>query len=277
MLGPDPRFFARPCHGAPSLGGSHGWAVPYRRAEGFNACEAVVNLYVLELGAHGAFMDIVPFVIDTGTDVSIVPRTLLGPESFRGKELEVHDLIGFAGTPFVARRYRAALAIAARRPEPASVCFGAVDIFVVDAWNFPHAALGLDALRRVVLISDSKQVSFWPASAISRAADARGETPETEELQQCDLATSADVQRTSWEAFRSQLPRLLQQARGRWVAFRGQTQVALCASKQEVYEQLTNIGCPLEEAVVRRIAPLGPPLDLRRIRGLATHQGGDGP
>ena len=75
------------------------------------------------------------------------------------------------------------------------------------------------------------------------------------------------VQRVGWETFRRELPRLLQEHPGKWVAFHGERQVALDASEQEVYQQLKRDGCPLEEVVVRRIAPLGPlVVDLRQPR-----------
>ncbi|MFM9971243.1 MAG: CoA transferase, partial [Burkholderiales bacterium] len=51
------------------------------------------------------------------------------------------------------------------------------------------------------------------------------ETPET------------DRQLIGWMTFRRELPRLLQQAPNHWVAFHGEHQVALGASKRETYEQ----------------------------------------
>jgi hypothetical protein len=33
---------------------------------------------------------------------------------------------------------------------------------VVDYWEEDYAVLGLDALRRVVMVSDDQHVSFWP-------------------------------------------------------------------------------------------------------------------
>jgi len=80
-------------------------------------------------------------------------------------------------------------------------------------------------------------------------------------------SSETDVQRVSWVTFCRELPRLLQHAPGKWVAFYGEQQVVLGDSKQEVYEQLKQFRCPLEEVIVRRIEPLGPPVDLRRFRG----------
>lgn len=76
------------------------------------------------------------------------------------------------------------------------------------------------------------------------------------------------VQRQGWETFCRELSQLLAHHSGQWVAFWGERQVALSTSKQEVYEQLLQVGCPLEEVIVRRIEPLGPPVDLRRQYGM---------
>jgi hypothetical protein len=82
------------------------------------------------------------------------------------------------------------------------------------------------------------------------------------------IISKTNVQEAGWTTFRHELPRLLNEAPGKWVAFHGERQVALEASKLEVYRQLEQAGCPLEEVIVRRIEPLGPPIDLRRFRGL---------
>lgn len=104
--------------------------------------------------------------------------------------------------------------------------------------------------------------------------------PTTRELEawqdsEPDVATASDVatdtQLVSWETFCRELPRLLQDAPGQWVAFHSERQMALGTSKREVYEQLVQIGCPLEEVIVRRIEALGPPVDLRRFRGASMN------
>jgi hypothetical protein len=76
------------------------------------------------------------------------------------------------------------------------------------------------------------------------------------------------VQRLGWDTFREQLPRLLEQSAGRWVAFHGQRLVVLADAKGDVYKHLVRENIPLTEVIVCRIGPLGPPLDLRRHRGL---------
>lgn len=78
---------------------------------------------------------------------------------------------------------------------------------------------------------------------------------------------TVEVQRQGWETFCRELSQLLAHHTGQWIAFWGERRVAIGASKQEVYEQLLQVGCPLEEVMVRRIEPLGPPVDLRRQYG----------
>jgi CheY-like chemotaxis protein len=88
--------------------------------------------------------------------------------------------------------------------------------------------------------------------------------PERTEISQAMSPT--EIQRLGWDTFCRELPHLLQEHPGKWVAFHGKKRVVLGASKQEVYVQLKQIRCPLEEVVVRRIESLGPPVDLRRLR-----------
>ncbi len=83
---------------------------------------------------------------------------------------------------------------------------------------------------------------------------------------QQEKVVAPNMQDLGWTAFQSHLPRLLREASGKWVAFHGDRQAALGNSKQEVYERLLQMKCPLEEVVVRRIKPLGPPLNLQRFR-----------
>jgi hypothetical protein len=76
----------------------------------------------------------------------------------------------------------------------------------------------------------------------------------------------SDVQLVGSDAVRRELPRLLREVPGKWIAYRGEQQVALADSDREAYAQLTRANIPLDEVVILRVEPLAPPLDLRRIR-----------
>ena len=80
-----------------------------------------------------------------------------------------------------------------------------------------------------------------------------------------EAMSASTMQYVSWKAYRRELPQLLQLVPGKWVAFHGERQVALGSSKREVYEQLEQTGCPLQEVIVRCIEPLEPAVDLRRF------------
>jgi hypothetical protein len=88
----------------------------------------------------------------------------------------------------------------------------------------------------------------------------------TEDDQQRRDTSVENAQDVGWATFQRELPRLLKEAPGKWVAFHRDRQAALSTSKQEVYERLLQMKCPLEEVVVRRIKPLGPPVNLQRLR-----------
>jgi len=76
----------------------------------------------------------------------------------------------------------------------------------------------------------------------------------------------SDVQLVGSDAVRRELPRLLREVPGKWIAYRGEQQVALADSAREAYAQFTRANIPLDEVVVLRVEPLAPPRDLRRIR-----------
>jgi hypothetical protein len=113
-----------------------------------------------------------------------------------------------------------------------------------------------------------------PEMIVYANGDSNGTSPAPIQTEQIPAISPTEVQRMGWDTFRRELPQLLQDHPGKWVAFHGERQVALHASENEVYEQLKQVGCPLEEVVVRRVEPLGPPIDLRRFRGARVQRKG---
>jgi len=157
-------FYAGVCQSGCQSNSSLGWFVPYRRVRGyFNAYEAVINLHVQDL--HSTFVAILPFVIDTGTDVTIIPRRLLDPGAFpRSKSLGRYEVKGLAGGTVVGLRFRAAVSVALLRRGSDLLGFGKLTPIVVrdEDWEGDFGMLGLDALRKVVMVSDGDCVSLWP-------------------------------------------------------------------------------------------------------------------
>lgn len=119
------------------------------------------------------------------------------------------------------------------------------------------------AFRVYIVEVGAPVLSLRPPGPKPRA-EAGPETVGAEEARR----KPADLQRLGWDAFRERLPRLLETDAGRWVAFHGQTLLALADTKREVYEHLTPAGVPLKEVIVCHVGPLPPPIDLRRHRGL---------
>lgn len=75
------------------------------------------------------------------------------------------------------------------------------------------------------------------------------------------------IQRQGSAAYKRELGRLLKEAPGKWVAFRGDRQIALADTAQELLKQIEAIGVPRNEIVVRGVEPLVPPVDFRLHRG----------
>lgn len=160
---PASRHFAGVCQCVGSFNPSNGLFVPYRRVPGYSdAYEAVINLFVIDLSSP--FADYLPFVIDTATDVTIIPRKLLSRSNTfpPSRAIGPYSVKGLTGKTVIGLRFRAAVAIAPRRPGPTPLGFGKLKPIVVDDWKENYGMLGLDALRRVVMVSDSDHVCFWP-------------------------------------------------------------------------------------------------------------------
>ncbi len=157
-----PRYNARPMRWPSPLDWLQAWGVPYRKVKGFwHACEAVISLEVLELGCGCTCPEIVSFVVDTGTDVTIVPGAAC-KSSFRGEPLDRRSVTGLTGGCLLGRVYRAALSIPWRGGGLAPFSFGEMKIAVVASWPHRHGMLGLDALRRVVMLSNHEHLCFMP-------------------------------------------------------------------------------------------------------------------
>jgi hypothetical protein len=148
---------------------NHGFFVLYRRVRRIGGAleqyEAVIELFVQDLSAGSTFANYIPFVIDTGTDVTIIPRKLVPEEAFPvDKAVKPYGVPveGLTGWRVFGRTFSASLAIVSPELTFAGLGFGKLTVVVVDSWEGDFAMLGLDALRRVVIVSDHEHVSFWP-------------------------------------------------------------------------------------------------------------------
>jgi hypothetical protein len=162
-------FYAGVCQSGCPFNGANGWFVPYRRVRDFHdAYEAVINLHVLDLSS--TFMCVMPFLIDTGSDATIIPRHFLRPGAFEKKSAGPSDVKGISGNRIFGKRFRAAMHIPLLRHGPEPLSFGELEVMVVEQ-RMDYGVLGLNALRRVLMVSDREHVSFWPSPTGTCAAD----------------------------------------------------------------------------------------------------------
>ena len=124
-----------------------------------------MELWVEDLSEGSKFSKPLCFVIDTGSQVTIVPRTLVPENAFpRHLALRPGTIIvrGAGGEHFPGLLFRASMSVPSPTPKYEVLSFQEMKIVVVDAWHDKYALLGLDAIRRVVLTADSDHVCLWP-------------------------------------------------------------------------------------------------------------------
>ena len=63
------------------------------------------------------------------------------------------------------------------------------------------------------------------------------------------------VAQLGWETFQRDLPELVKERRGWWVAYHGDRRLALAADDRELYQRFWSEGVPEDELVVEYIEP----------------------
>ncbi|KKM90962.1 hypothetical protein LCGC14_1233350 [marine sediment metagenome] len=131
---------------------------------------------LLVLTEHGLthVPDIVPFIIDTGTPRTLIPKHLIpalvslpvvgGKQDFVESFGTEHDIpIRWIAASLTLQspdcrevRNRARR----KKPEVQSIVFGKMPVGIVDC-PFPVALLGLDALRHLKMVLDDDHVTLW--------------------------------------------------------------------------------------------------------------------
>jgi hypothetical protein len=121
-------------------------------------------LFVVDPSGSG-YSAFLPFVIDTGTSLTIIPRDLLRhPKAFRAGPRDLCQVNGVNGDPIFGRKFPVALSLSPNRSECPPLIFRDIEVFIPDAANacrIQTGLLGLDALRQVVTVFEASHVTFW--------------------------------------------------------------------------------------------------------------------
>lgn len=136
----------------------------YRRVPGSRrSSEVLICLHLIELGKRVRYLGPIPFLIDTGAQATIVPRSILGRQrAFRSVRLPHVAVEGVTGGIVIGYRQLVALALIPPQLGVEPVSFGELEVVVVEDWGSDYGILGLDALRGVVMVCDGEHVCFWP-------------------------------------------------------------------------------------------------------------------
>jgi hypothetical protein len=134
--------------------------VPYvsRRAREGTYYYPFVWLYVTDLSDRATFSGFLPFLIDTGATVTVIPRFVLPEYAFQPASNAIHSIrgVGMSATPGL--RFPALLSIAPRQRECVTLTFDPIDVFVSDLIGpRPFGLLGLDAIRQTVAVFDAER------------------------------------------------------------------------------------------------------------------------
>jgi hypothetical protein len=165
--------FAGVCQAISHPSPGYGWFVPYRRIRrrvpeqaDVYVRRAVIRLVVEDLSPGSTFVDILPFIINPGTDVTVIPRRLLErADAFPpGKALGPYQI----GEAIVGLHFRAAIAIASRSAHFTPLSFGILRP-MVNNWQSEYGVLGRDALQQVVMVFNADYVGLWPRSTDEQA------------------------------------------------------------------------------------------------------------
>jgi hypothetical protein len=147
---------------------SNGFFVTYRleNAGRFQICQALIAILVADLSEGRSFSGHIPFLIDSGSPVTIIPRALVPAHAFR-RSTQVKCgavFLKILGGSFCGHYFRASLAITTTRADIRPLSIGKMGVFVVEAMHTDYGILGLDAMRRVQVRFDAEIVSLWPAT-----------------------------------------------------------------------------------------------------------------
>lgn len=147
---------------------TQGWFVSYRKAQSQDNdeenWEAVVNLLLHD--PESSFLKLLPFIIDTGSHATLVPRYLLTRNAFRC-ELAIRQrhvpVRGITGHVLFGHKFDAQLSIPPPSLGAAGFAFPTkVRIVIVERWEVDYAILGLNALRQIIMVSDPSHICLWP-------------------------------------------------------------------------------------------------------------------
>ncbi len=153
------RCFAATCRSG-GCGGSRGWAKAYSFSNG--SCQALVCLYLIDVSNVARYSTYLPFLVDTGTPITIVPRPILQDSSaFQGHQSHgIREITGLGGRLQRGSRFRAALSISPSDDDCEPFALPGTEILVLDESELKHGLLGLDMLHRMVSVFDPRGVSF---------------------------------------------------------------------------------------------------------------------
>jgi hypothetical protein len=136
-----------------------------------------------------------PFVIDTASDATVIPRRHLPRGAFPPENAigDAIDIIGVVGASINGRRYRATLSLSAPNGPPPLV-FKGLEVLIVDRWNGDCATLGLDALRQIVFVSDGQHICLWRPTDVGVCIEPPDERPpdDTDEPVRTRVVTAGD-------------------------------------------------------------------------------------
>ena len=102
--------------------------------------------------------------------------------------------------------------------------------------------------------SGSPDIQPGPENPIGAPPLSAEATEDAHEPSDLELGIPPIISR-SQAAFRRDLPRLLAERPGQWVAYRGEEQIGFGATKTELYQQCLRRGLKRDELLVRSVEP----------------------
>lgn len=144
-----------------------GYFVKYRRQPPRSFLQllpAAVEVLVVALSGARRLALNIPFLVDSRTGMTVIPRGLVPVSTFMPAEATQarHFRVPAFDPPTFGRKFLASISIRRHGSSVPPISIDNLPVIVAETYQQDYGILGLDALSRMRVVFDSEHVAFWP-------------------------------------------------------------------------------------------------------------------